>query len=155
MQTLTNIEYKGYHITTDKNLMDVVAVHKWLSEESYWVKGVAFDVVKTAFDNSFCVGILKDGQQVGYARLITDYSTFGYLADVYVLQEHRGLGLSKQIMETILNLDWVPKLRKISLATKDAHQLYAQYGFQSLANPERLMELPLNTSYEIKNETNG
>ena len=155
MHTPVNIAYNGYQITTDKDLMDVEAIHKWLSEESYWLKDVTFETVKTAFDNSFCFGILSDGKQVGYGRLITDYGTFAYLADVYVLDEHRGKGLSKKLIEVMLNLDWVPNLRNIMLATKDAHELYNQFGFQAIVNTERYMTLPLNTMYNQQPETNA
>jgi GNAT superfamily N-acetyltransferase len=140
MQPIT-ITYNGYTITTDKALMRVEDVHLWLSTEAYWCKRIPFDVVKTAFDNSYCIGILKDGRQVGYARFVTDYSVFAYLADVYVAEAHRGQGLSKKMMEILMGLDWVQKLRRISLATVDAHGLYEQFGFKQPAIPERLMEI--------------
>ena len=135
------IEYKGYIITTDKTEMQPEAVHKWLTEESYWAKHIPFDIVKTSFDNSFCIGILKDNEQVGYGRLITDYATFAYLADVYITEPHRGIGLSKKMMEILLEQDWVKGLRKIMLATLDAHGLYAQYGFTPMVISERYMEI--------------
>lgn len=136
-----NIEYKGYTITTDKTKMQLEDIHKWLSEEAYWSKHIPFNTVKTAFDNSYCIGILKDGKQVGYARLITDYATFAYLADVYVEEPHRGQGLSKKMMEILMELDWVKGLRKIMLATLDAHSLYTQYGFTPMVISERYMEI--------------
>ena len=136
-----NISYNGYLLTTDKSLMQVAAIHKWLSEESYWVKGIPYDRVKGGFDNSFCIGVLKDGIQIGYARLITDYSTIAYLADVYVEAEHRGQGLSKKMMEILLDLDWVKGLRKILLGTLDAHALYERYGFEPLGEVSRWMEI--------------
>lgn len=136
-----NITYKGYLVTTDKTLMDVVAIHKWLSEESYWVKGIPFDVVATSFNNSFCIAVLKDGQQVGYARLITDYATIAYLGDVYIEAEHRGKGLSKKMMESLLGLDWIAQLRKVILGTLDAHSLYTRYGFEPISEPSRWMEI--------------
>ncbi len=135
------IEYKGYTITTDKTEMQPEAIHKWLTEQSYWSKHIPFDIVKTSFDNSFCIGILKNNEQVGYGRLITDYATFAYLADVYVTEPHRGIGLSKKMMEILLEQDWVKGLRKIMLATLDAHGLYAQYGFTPMVISERYMEI--------------
>jgi GNAT superfamily N-acetyltransferase len=135
------IHYDGYTITTDKSRLQPETIHKWLSEESYWSKHIPFDVVKTAFDNSYCIGVLSGNEQVGYARLITDYATFAYLADVYVLNEHRGKGLSKQMLEVLMQLDWVKGLRKILLATLDAHDLYKQFSFASLVIPERYMEI--------------
>lgn len=140
MNTLIHIEYKGYTITTDKQLMDVQAIHKWLSEQSYWVKGIPFEKVKGGFDHSFCIGVLKDGNQIGYARLITDYYTIAYLADVYIVEEHRGIGLSKKMLDILMDIDWVKGLRKILLGTLDAHKLYTRYGFEQIAHPDRWME---------------
>ena len=118
-----------------------MAVHKWLSESSYWEKGIPFEKVKTSFDQSFCIGALMNDEQVGYGRLITDYTTFAYLADVYVLENHRGKGISKQMMTLLFEQDWVKGLRRIMLATSDAHGLYRQIGFTSLGHPEKLMEI--------------
>ncbi len=140
MQPIT-IDYKGYTITTDKSLMKVHDVHKWLSEESYWCKGVPFTTFKASFDNSFCIGALNGDKQIAFARLITDYATFGYLADVYVEGTHRGKGISKKMMETLFGLDWVKGLKSIKLATKDAHGLYKQFGFTECKYPERIMEI--------------
>ena len=84
--------YTSYTITTDKALMRVEDIHQWLSTEAYWCKKIPFDVVKTAFDHSYCIGILKNGKQIGYARFVTDYSVFAYLADVYIEEAHRGIG---------------------------------------------------------------
>lgn len=140
MAATIHTEFKGYTITTDKELMDIVAIHKWLSEESYWVKHIPFDKVKGGFENSFCIGILKDGIQVGYARLITDYHTIAYLADVYIIEEHRGIGLSKKMLDLLLDIDWVKGLRKLLLGTLDAHNLYTRYGFKPIAHPDRWME---------------
>jgi GNAT superfamily N-acetyltransferase len=139
--TPVNIQYNGYLITTDKTKMQPTAIHKWLSAEAYWCKNIPFNVVKTAFDNSYCIGVLKDGVQIAYARLITDYATFAYLADVYVEDPHRGQGLSKQMMQVLMELDWVKGLRKVMLATLDAHELYKQYGFTPMVIPERFMEI--------------
>lgn len=134
-------EYNGYLITTDKSKLQPLAIHKWLLEESYWAKQVPFDVVKQSFDHSFTIGALKNGEQVAYARLVTDYATFAYLADVYVLEEHRGKGLSKNMMQVLVDIDWVKKLRRIMLASVDAKELYRRYGFTEPKYPERLMEI--------------
>ncbi len=135
------IDHEGYMITTDKSLMNLHDIHKWLSEVSYWNKNVKFETVRTAFDHSFCVGILHRGHQVGYARLITDYAIFAYLADVYILEEHRGKGLAKAMLQVLLGFEWVKGLRGIKLATTDAHELYRQFGFGACAHPERIMEI--------------
>ncbi|PZF70924.1 GNAT family N-acetyltransferase [Taibaiella soli] len=135
------LEYNGYLITTDKSLMKPEQIHEWLANESYWAQHVPYETVKTAFDNSFTIGILKDGEQIGYARLVTDYAVFAYLADVFVKEAHRGQGLSKKMMQFILELDWVKHLRRIMLATMDAHGLYEQFGFTEPKFPKRLMEI--------------
>lgn len=135
------IAYGDYIITTDKGLMKVNDVHKWLSEESYWCKGIPFDNFKIAFDNSYCIGALIDNKQIAFARLVTDYATFAYLADVYVEEKHRGKGISKKMMQVLFDLDWVKNIRSIKLATKDAHELYRQYGFTECKYPGRIMEI--------------
>jgi GNAT superfamily N-acetyltransferase len=132
--------YNGYVVTTDKGQMILGDIHRWLSEEAYWSKGIPFEMVKTAFENSYCIGVLKEGKQVAYARLVTDYATFAYLADVYVEEVHRGTGLSKKMMEMLFEQDWVKGLRRIMLATIQTHGLYRKYGFSESRYPERLME---------------
>jgi GNAT superfamily N-acetyltransferase len=136
-----NIEHKGYLITTDKEKMKPGQIHKWLSEESYWAKNIPYKIVKGSFDNSFCIGIIKGDEQIGYGRFITDYTTFAYLADVYVKEAHRAKGLGKLMMQILMNLDWVKGLRFLMLATKDAHDLYRQYGFTEPLFPERIMQI--------------
>lgn len=154
MQPVTFV-YNDYVFTTDKAQMQPEAIHRWLSEESYWAKHVPYEVVKTSFDNSFCMGILKDNRQVGYARLITDYATFAYLADVYVEEEHRAKGLGKKMVETLMELPWMKGLRKILLATLNAHELYSRYGFVQPAIPERYMEINRPVIYgDLQNACN-
>jgi GNAT superfamily N-acetyltransferase len=130
-----------YIITTDREKLDVAAIHRYLSEESYWAKGIPFQTVQRSYDNSFVIGALHEGEQVGFARVVTDYATFGYLADVYVLPEHRGKGLSKEMMTVLMAEPWVAGLRRFTLATWDAHGLYAQFGFALAGRPDRLMEI--------------
>lgn len=136
-----NILFNEYTITTNKALMQPERIHQWLCTKSYWLPNVPFNVVKTAFDSSFCIAVMYDGIQIGYARFITDYAIFAYLADVYIEEEHRGKGLSKKMMETLLSLNWVKRLRKLALGTRDAHGLYAQHGFTAQVHPERYMEM--------------
>ncbi|MFI5196369.1 MAG: GNAT family N-acetyltransferase [Chitinophagales bacterium] len=142
------MNYNGYIITTDKSLMKVNDVHKWLSEVAYWCLGIPFETFKTAFDNSFCIGALSGDRQIGYGRLVTDYATFAYLADVYVEEAHRGKGISKKMMQVLFDLDWVKGLRSIKLATRDAHELYKKFGFTPLKNPERYMQILRAGIYE-------
>lgn len=150
MEPIT-IDYKGYTITTDKSLMKLNDIHQWLSTEAYWCKNIPINVVKKAFENSYCIGVLKDGKQVGYARFVTDYAVFAYLADVFVAEPHRGVGLSKKMMDILMNLDWVKTLRGITLATHNAHGLYEQYGFEVHKNPDRIMNIFRPNIYGVNN----
>lgn len=151
MQPITTV-YSGYTITTDKSQLIIKDIHQWLSEEAYWCKGIPLDRVKTAFDNSYCIGAVIDGRQIAYARLVTDYATFAYLADVYVAEAHRGKGISKKMMEILFEQDWVMRLRRMMLATINAHGLYRQYGFSECKYPERLMEKLLPPDIYLKQE---
>jgi GNAT superfamily N-acetyltransferase len=132
--------YGEYIITTDKGLMHPDDVFEWLSERSYWAKGMTRAIFDSSFEHSYCVGAIYDGRQVGYGRLVTDFSVFGYLADVYVAEEHRKQGISMKMMEMLFAPDWVQGLRRIMLATTDAHGLYRQFGFTECKHPEKLME---------------
>jgi GNAT superfamily N-acetyltransferase len=128
-------------IRSGKEKMDVSVVHRYLSEESYWSKGISFELVDRAMANSYCIGAFVDEVQIGFARVITDYYTFGWLADVFVLPEFRGQGISKMMMVHILDQDWFKRLRRMMLNTSTAHGLYQQFGFSSPAFPDYLMEL--------------
>jgi len=137
----------GYTISTDKARLDISAIHAYLTR-SYWSPGIPRAVVERAIVGSLCFGLFSEnGGQVGFARMITDGATFAYLADVYVLEEHRGKGLAKWMMETILAHPSLQGLRRIMLATRDAHQLYAQFGFKPLAKPEAFMEIHRSNAY--------
>lgn len=136
-----HITYKEYLITTKKECMYPADVHRWLSETSYWAKGIPYPTFITCFENSFVMGVIAEGKQIGFARLVTDYATFAYLADVFIVEEHRGKGISKVMMHELFNLDWVKGLRRLMLATKDAHELYKQVGFHGSKFPDRIMEI--------------
>lgn len=129
-----------YHISTDKNDMDIDAIHAYLSR-SYWSANIPLHIVSKAIEHSLCFGVFRNDTQVGFARLVTDYATFAYLADVYILEAHRGKGLSKQLMKTIIDHPQLQGLRRMLLATRDAHALYEKFGFQQLGNPQTIMEL--------------
>lgn len=144
---MTEMKTGDYLVTTDKARLDLADIHAWLSTEAYWCKGIPMEVVRTAFENSFVCGIVFQEKTVGYARLITDYATFAYLADVFVMQQHRGKGLSKAMMDVLMNQPWVSGLRRMMLATLDAHGLYTQYGFTALPHPERIMVKALRDAY--------
>ena len=135
----------NYLISTDKSKIDIDYVHGFLTQ-SYWSPGVPIQVVKKAMEGSLCFGIydndlqtLPPGRQVGYARMITDKATFGWLADVFIDESYRGRGLGKWLVEMILAHPDLQGLRRILLATKDAHKLYEQCGFSPINNPERFM----------------
>lgn len=150
MLNLLQEETKGnYYISTDKQKIDVASVFNYLSNESYWAKGIPLSTLRKSIENSLCFGIyeVKSNKQVGFARVITDFATFGYLADVFVLAEHRGKGLSKWLMEFILKHPDLQGLRRFSLATRDAHGLYKQYGFKNMDNPENFMEIRVTDIY--------
>jgi GNAT superfamily N-acetyltransferase len=119
--------------------MDIVAIHAFLTQ-SYWSPGVPLDLVQQAVAHSLPFGVFCGDAQVGFARVITDQTSFAYLADVYVLPEHRGRGLSKRLMQQVLDHPALQGLRRFMLATRDAHGLYAQFGFATPAQPDRLME---------------
>ena len=129
-----------YDISTDPGRLDLDAIHAYLSR-SYWSPGVPRAVVARAIAHSLCFGIYRDGAQVGFARVISDRATFAYLADVYVLEGHRGQGLSKRLVAQILAHPELQGLRRFLLATADAHGLYAQFGFRPLTAPDRMMEI--------------
>ena len=135
-----------YEISTDSARLEVKAIHAFLAA-TYWSPGIPLATVKRAIDNSVCVGAYNDGQQIGFARMVTDKATFAYLADVYVLEEHRGNGLSKRMMEALLQLRELQGLRRMMLVTRDAHALYERFGFKALATPARFMELHNPNAY--------
>ena len=131
----------NYLISTDKSRLDVNAIHDYLCNHSYWAKGRTMEQVLRSIDHSLCFGIYLDREQVGFARVITDYTTFAYLADVYILEPHRGKGLSKKLMDAIVSHGQLQGLRRFVLATRDAHSLYKKFGFKNLSKPERWMEI--------------
>jgi N-acetylglutamate synthase-like GNAT family acetyltransferase len=132
---------KGFTISTNPDLLDVDVIYNYLDKESYWAKGIPLDTFKKSLANSLCFGIYKDNKQVGLARLITDKATFAYLCDVFILEDYRGHGLSKWLMQTIRAHPDLQGLRRWSLATADAHGLYEQFGFSPLAKPQVWMEV--------------
>lgn len=120
--------------------VDLDVVHGFLSRDAYWCRGITRERVERAARHSLCFNALLDGAQVGFARVVTDRATFGYLADVFVLPAHRGQGISQAMMAAILAHPELQGLRRFLLATSDAHGLYAKYDFQPITRPERFME---------------
>lgn len=127
-------------IGTDFADVDLDVVHGFLSRDAYWCRGITRERVERAARHSLCFSALLDGAQVGFARVVTDRATFGYLADVFVLPAHRGQGISQAMMAAILAHPELQGLRRFLLATSDAHGLYAKYDFQPITRPERFME---------------
>jgi GNAT superfamily N-acetyltransferase len=127
-------------ITNDLSRIDLDRVHAWLARKSYWAEQMPRSVFDRAINGSLCFGATKDGETVGFARVISDRATFAYVSDVFVDPEHRGLGIGKAIMSSITRHPELQDLRLWLLVTTDAHGLYAQHGFKAPAKPERLME---------------
>jgi N-acetylglutamate synthase-like GNAT family acetyltransferase len=134
-------DIEGYEISTDGRLLDIDVIYKFLSEDSYWSQGIPRQVVERAIANSLCFGVYHRGAQVGFARIVTDRATFALVADVFVLSTHRGIGLSKWLMQTVMAHKDLQGLRRLLLLTSDAHGLYNKFGFTELANAWRFMEV--------------
>ena len=129
-----------YDISSDPARLDLEAIHAYLTR-SYWAEGIPEETVARAVAGSLCFGVFHGARQVGFARVVTDRATFAYLCDVYVLEEHRGRGLGKRLVGEVMAHPELAGLRRFVLATRDAHGLYAQAGFQPLARPEFFMEI--------------
>ena len=142
---------RGYTISTDKNKLQVEIIHQYLSAESYWAKNIPLVVVQKSIDNSFCFGMYYNEVQIGFARVVTDHATFAYLADVFILEAHRGKGLSKQLMEFVFSHPDLQGLRRFCLSTRDAHGLYTQFGFKPILKPENFMEIKHENFYKPLN----
>ena|SRR5688572_27899742 len=136
-----------FAISTRKELLDTEEVHRFLAEESYWAQSRTLEQTRRAIENSLCFGVFQGNKQIGFARVVSDFATFAYVGDVYILAEHRGRGLSKWLMETIVSHPDLQNLRRWLLATRDAHGLYAQYEFHPLRHPERWMERTARDAY--------
>jgi len=130
----------GYAIATGYQRMDIRAIHAFLTT-AYWSEGIPFEVVDRAARHALTFGVFFHDAQVGFARVITDRATFAYLADVYVLEAHRGQGLAQALVGAVLKSPEIAGVRRMLLATRDAHSLYARFGFEGLAAPERFMQI--------------
>ena len=129
----------AYEVSTDSRRLDLTAIHAYLST-AYWSQGIPLEVVQRAIANSVCVGAYACSYQVGFARVVTDKATFAYLADVYVLEAHRGRGLSRRMLNELFGVKELHGLRRMLLVTRDAHGLYSRFGFTPLSNSARFME---------------
>lgn len=144
----------SYVILTDKEKLDMEVIHNFLCFHSYWAKGISREIVEKSIEHSaLCFGVYKKNkmgeisEQVGFARVISDLSTFAYIADVFILPEYRKKGLAKKLIKTIVEHPDLADIRRAMLATKDAHQLYRKFGFKEISDVNLFMELPKKTSY--------
>ncbi|KQS34548.1 GNAT family N-acetyltransferase [Pedobacter sp. Leaf194] len=142
------ISEHGFVFSDNKDLLQLDAIHRYLSKESYWAKNIPKATVKKSLENSLCFGIYKGDLQIGFSRWVTDKATFAYLCDVYIELEYRGLGLSKKLMSFMIFHPDLQGLRRYQLTTLDAHELYRQFGFSEIKNPERQMAIVVNNVYD-------
>lgn len=135
-------EYRkeNFVISTDPKKIDLETVHQFLTN-SYWAKGISKETIQRSIENSLCFGIYDENQQMGFARVISDYATYAYLCDVFILENHRGHGLASWLIECIMKHPFLQKLRRFQLVTTYAHGLYKQFGFSKVKHPERHMEI--------------
>jgi GNAT superfamily N-acetyltransferase len=136
-----------YRVSTDPRRLDLDVIHGFLTARSYWAEGIPRDVVERSIRNSLCFGVYDEDRQVGFARVVTDRATYAYLADVFVLEAYRGRGLSKWLLECVFAHPDLQGLRRWQLSTRDAHGLYARYGFAPLSDPDRLLEIRREDAY--------
>ena len=139
MHKIIEARQDEYLMSTDPKKLDPEAVHAFLTA-AHWSPGIPLSLVKKALTNSLCFGLYHRGKQVGLSRVVTDYSTYAYLCDVYVLEAHRGKGLGHWMVECVMTHPELQNLRRFTLATRDAHGIYAAFGFTALTAPERMME---------------
>ena len=144
-----NYEWQNgeFTISTDRNRLQIDRIHKYLSEESYWARERTREQTERAIKNSLPFGVYKGENQIGFARVVTDFATFAYLGDVFILNGFRGKGLSKWLMDVIVSHPDLQGFRRWILATKDAHTLYEKFGFSGLRFPERWMEKTAPNAY--------
>lgn len=151
MRASTEAEYrKGkFTVSTDRRRLDLDVIHGYL-KDCYWAQGISREVMARSIRNSLCFGLYTRGKQIGFARVISDFATYAYLGDVFVLDSFRGQGLGKWLMECVMRDPSLQGLRRWSLVTRDAHGLYSQFGFVPLQSPERYMEIHNPKVYNLK-----
>jgi GNAT superfamily N-acetyltransferase len=142
MQVDTVHEWRkeDFDISTDRSRLNIEFIHNFLSTQAYWAMGRSFDVVQRAIENSLNFGVFAGAQQIGFARVVTDFATFAWVADVFIVEEYRGQGLGVWLIEVITSHPQLQGFRRWILATRDAHELYRRFGFNELPNPQRYME---------------
>ncbi len=132
---------RDFYVSTDKNKLDVELIHHFLNNDSYWAKGRSMETVRKSIDNSLCFGVFEEAAQIGFARVVTDYSVFAWIMDVFILNNYRKNGLGRKLMDAIMSHPALQNLQRWGLATDDAHGLYEKYGFIIIQKPHIFMEL--------------
>jgi N-acetylglutamate synthase-like GNAT family acetyltransferase len=145
-------QQNGILISTDKSKLNLQLIHDFLANQSYWAANISIEIVEKSIENSVAFGVYKNNQQIGFCRIISDFATFAYLADVFIVNEFRGQGISKLLVESIFQHPDLQGLRRFLLATQDAHGLYAKFGFKALDNPDLFMQIKRVNPYQ--KETN-
>jgi GNAT superfamily N-acetyltransferase len=143
----------SYHLIEDVAQMPFAAIHRFLSQEAYWCKGIPESVLTRAMENSLCVAVLHETELAAFARVVTDRATFAYLCDVFVLPAHRQRGLSRRMLDHLAAHPDLQGLRRQMLMTADAHALYQQFGYTALKAPERAMEIHVPNAYQTSATT--
>ena len=131
----------AFYVSTDKSKLDLALIHRFLSTDSYWANGRSVETVRKSIENSLCFGVFTGDQQVGFARVVTDYSVFAWILDVFILKDYRKLGLGKTLVDSIMTHPDLQRLQRWGLATEDAHGLYQKYGFSIVTRPDTFMEI--------------
>ena len=144
-----NWHYQNFHVTTQQEKMDVIAIHQYLYTTS-WAKGIDIETVRTAIKNSLCFGLFRENKQIGFARIVTDWATFGYLCDVYILDEWQGKKLGKWLMECCHNHPLISQLRRIMLVTSSAPWLYENIGYEPINRENFVWHIIQTDIYEKK-----
>ena len=137
----------SFTISTDTSLLDIQVIHSFLTNSSYWRPGVPKDLVEKSIRNSFCFGLYHSGQQIGFAGVVTDFTHFAYLQDVFVLESYRGRGLGQWLIDCILSCPSLDGIGRMLLATSDAHEFYKKFGFVELSKPGHWMEKRIERSW--------
>jgi GNAT superfamily N-acetyltransferase len=152
-ETIVELRRGEFLVSTERARLNLDVIHGYLTN-SYWAKGIPRETVARSIDHALCFGVYDgNGAQVGFARVISDFATIAYVGDVFVLESHRGRGASKALMECIMQHPALENLRRWILTTRDAHGLYARFGFTPVKSPERYMELHRTDVYEIRKTT--
>ena len=136
-----------YRVSDDRSRLDLGVIHRFMSGESYWAAGISESIMARAMAHSLCFGLFQEGEQIGFARVVTDRATFGYLCDVFVGQSHRGRGLGKWLVECVVAHPDLQGLRRLALMTRDAHELYRPLGFRPMADATRYLEIHRPDAY--------